>query len=379
MYCSNCGKEIQEGIKFCPECGSPTGFAHSAQEEAKPINGSPESVADAGSIETEKAEIIQEESTAAETENAVETPDQSKGVTLGQSTNSASQSVIENATAPVYNYGANPIQKSSGQESFAVSQNGQIKNGKIKFKDLPPKKKALRLGIGGILILIGLIWIISDGIGGAKKSGDYYSANPSYEENDSNQAKNIVKSSSISETGYVCFNTTIDEFIKDYNDHIAIIYNNNETYQKAGQSYIDSLIDMNSLKISDFEIYNKELEEGSTSTVYKLNFNNIGIGIKRGSAGLYVYTEPSTKQILALDYLVSEDLLNASSEAEDHWLYEISACIFAGFTDYNWSESFNYSDGVVCIELFGSVDRVDHLIVCAATEDSYYYDLYSNM
>ena len=163
MYCQNCGKEIQEGVKFCPGCGSPTGFALSAQEDSKPITGSPESVADVGSAETEKAEIIQEESTAAEIEKAVETPVQAEGVTHGQPANSAPQSVIESASAPVYNYDATPIQKTSGQESFTLSQNGQIKNGKIKFKDLPPKKKALRLGIGGLLLLIGIILIFSDG------------------------------------------------------------------------------------------------------------------------------------------------------------------------------------------------------------------------
>ena len=38
-----------------------------------------------------------------------------------------------------------------------------------KFKDLSPKQKALRFGIGGILIVIALILFVSDGFFGAKK------------------------------------------------------------------------------------------------------------------------------------------------------------------------------------------------------------------
>jgi len=36
MYCSNCGKEIQEGQKFCPNCGAPAGNSfRSAFQQAK--------------------------------------------------------------------------------------------------------------------------------------------------------------------------------------------------------------------------------------------------------------------------------------------------------------------------------------------------------
>ncbi|MDR0818680.1 MAG: zinc-ribbon domain-containing protein [Oscillospiraceae bacterium] len=29
-FCSNCGTQIDDGVKFCPSCGQPAGAAYSA-------------------------------------------------------------------------------------------------------------------------------------------------------------------------------------------------------------------------------------------------------------------------------------------------------------------------------------------------------------
>lgn len=37
MYCKNCGKEIAEGAKFCPDCGASTGAAPAQPQYQQPV------------------------------------------------------------------------------------------------------------------------------------------------------------------------------------------------------------------------------------------------------------------------------------------------------------------------------------------------------
>lgn len=39
MYCRNCGKELEENIKFCPECGSNTQMTTQQVADEKPKKG----------------------------------------------------------------------------------------------------------------------------------------------------------------------------------------------------------------------------------------------------------------------------------------------------------------------------------------------------
>ena len=36
MFCHNCGKEIQEGVKFCPHCGKPTSVVANIKGDVLP-------------------------------------------------------------------------------------------------------------------------------------------------------------------------------------------------------------------------------------------------------------------------------------------------------------------------------------------------------
>lgn len=37
MYCRNCGKEIPEGTRFCPDCGTSTGAAPAQPQYQQPV------------------------------------------------------------------------------------------------------------------------------------------------------------------------------------------------------------------------------------------------------------------------------------------------------------------------------------------------------
>ncbi len=348
MYCPNCGKELLEGAKFCPDCGEKI-----EAEKSEAVN-----------TVAEEVEIVEKETvdTFARIEEQSAAPMQEK--------TEPAQPTPVNTVPPV---ATNPAPANA---SFEISSNGKItsgKKGRTKFKNLSPKQKAIRFGIGGLLILIGLIWFISDGIKGSEKAGGDYADNSISDEKTENYNDNIVKNESINSTGGVCFNTTIDEFINNYNNNLAYFYNSNETYQNAGQSYIDSLIDMNSLKISDFEIHDETIEEDTfidTYSSYLLDYGKVGMGLKRGSAALSINVEPETKEIFYIEYVVSDNLYNANTE---HWNGEIPVCIFSDFgVDSNYfTTETSYSNGILstCFEENGFI----HFIISSATKDSYAY------
>jgi RNA polymerase subunit RPABC4/transcription elongation factor Spt4 len=45
LYCGNCGRDIPEGTKFCPSCGSPQTLSQSAIDVKRPIQTKPRNFA----------------------------------------------------------------------------------------------------------------------------------------------------------------------------------------------------------------------------------------------------------------------------------------------------------------------------------------------
>ena len=190
MNCPNCGKELLEGAKFCPDCGEKI-----EAEKSEAVNTVAEEV------ETVEKETLD---TVAQTEEPSVAPSQEKPV--------SAQPTSVNTVPPVV---TNPAPANA---SFEISSNGKItsgKKGRTKFKDLSPKQKAIRFGIGGLLILIGLIWFISDGIKGSEKAGSDYSNNSISDENEN--AIKVIPCNC--DTGAV-FNMTLEEFSKSFDNQV---------------------------------------------------------------------------------------------------------------------------------------------------------------
>lgn len=60
MFCKNCGKEIEEDVKFCPECGtnqSKSGSLNIQEDKEFDTNGSEKPLNDANSAQTNKENI----------------------------------------------------------------------------------------------------------------------------------------------------------------------------------------------------------------------------------------------------------------------------------------------------------------------------------
>lgn len=219
MNCPNCGKELLEGAKFCPDCGEKI---ESKKSEA--VN------AVAEEVETVEKETLD---TVAQTEEPSAAPSQEKPEPV--------KPTSVNTVPPV---ATNPAPVNA---SFEISSNGKItssKKGRTKFKDLSPKQKAIRFGIGGLLLLIGIIWIVSDGIKGSEKAGSDYADNSISDENEnagsdysnnsiSDENENAIKVIPCNcDTGAV-FDMSLEEFSK--------------SFDKYCKQYEEVEIDLNSL------------------------------------------------------------------------------------------------------------------------------------
>ena len=74
MFCSNCGKKIDDGLRFCPECGAFLGEV-SEEEKAETVVNEEQTVAENAEAEAAPADdsIVQEAAGAVIAETIVET------------------------------------------------------------------------------------------------------------------------------------------------------------------------------------------------------------------------------------------------------------------------------------------------------------------
>ena len=176
MYCKKCGAEIAENANFCESCGTPV--------EAVPVQ--PEKM----------PEVTQTEQKPEDTQIPPVT-----------------ETINPQTTAEVFPANPEPTAE-------AVPQSGRKK--RVKFKDLPPKEKKKRAIIGGICLLIALIFMIGDGLSAVGKAGgknDY-----------------IVKTGNDDMFGGVSFDMTLEEFVDKYN---TIVKNSTEYESVATMESID--------------------------------------------------------------------------------------------------------------------------------------------
>lgn len=167
MFCKNCGLEISSDAKFCPGCGT-------AVEDTEVKN----EVAFSEKAEENTVSPDVTENQRPNTESNIgNKPDEAEKDTVNtQPAESPSEpKKVDNEAIGNTN--------ESNQSEAAKSENSvtdnikevllpqKRKNGKVKFKDLPKKQKIIRIAIGAGLLLIALIWIISDGVSGAGKAG----------------------------------------------------------------------------------------------------------------------------------------------------------------------------------------------------------------
>lgn len=168
MFCKNCGQELSSNTKFCPGCGT------AIEEDKLEIQSAiPEKGADnSSSLESAENNVTDIDSSAENKSDEAE-----KDTVQTQLADSLSeQEQAENIVVDSVN-GSEQIEAAKSENSTTenikevlLPQKG--KNGKVKFKDLSKKQKIIRIAIGAGLLLIALIWMISDGILGAKKAGN---------------------------------------------------------------------------------------------------------------------------------------------------------------------------------------------------------------
>ncbi len=348
MYCPNCGKELPEGTKFCIECGTKL-----ETERIETVNYVAEESEVLGNDTVDTFASIEEQSAA---------PMQEKP--------EPAQPTPVNTVPPV---ATNPAPANA---SFEISPNGKItsgKKGRTKFKDLSPKQKAIRFGIGGLLILIGLILFISDGIKGSEKAGDDI-------RNTGINNGIVVENKSVNYSGGVSFNITLDQFIQKYNDAYAELIKSDENYQTLGDSYIDSLIEANSLKKSDFI----KADSNADYIEYSIDYRNIGIGLKHGSAIFSVEVDPNDNYIWSIKYHVDYALLGVNDSSMEHWLLEIPSCIFSMF-DVDYIDKMVQMDENTHSMLINNIgyfaarmNNEEWIIMSACTSDSQEYSLLSS-
>ena len=177
MYCEKCGLEISSETKFCPGCGSA-------------IEG----------VEAEK-EITMSDKAEDASNSVSEIAEEKMDTEQKQPAKSSEAKQIDNESVDTANAKQNEAAKSENSaiesiKEIILPQKG--KNGRVKFKDLPKKKKIIRIAISCGLLLIALIPFISDGIAGANKAGFKKTAEISNE-----QALAVLYATSIFEgTGY---------------------------------------------------------------------------------------------------------------------------------------------------------------------------------
>lgn len=201
MFCKNCGLEISSDAKFCPGCGTAVedtevknevAFSEKAEENTVSPDVTENQRPDTESSIGNKPDEAEKDTVQAQPIESYSEPEQNDNEVI-ESANESKQSEIAKSDFPA----------TDNIKEVLLPQKG--KNGKVKFKDLPKKQKIIRIAIGGGLLLIALIWMISDGISGAKKAG-----NPSTEPEKTGSAS-IKTIAYDNDTGAV-FDMSLEEF-----------------------------------------------------------------------------------------------------------------------------------------------------------------------
>lgn len=273
MYCKNCGAEIAENAKFCERCGTAV--------EAVPVQ--PENT----------LEVTQTEQKSEDTQIPPVT-----------------ETVNPQTAAEVFPANPEPTAE-------AVPQSGRKK--RVKFKDLPPKEKKKRAIIGGICLLIALIFMIGDGLSAVGKAGgknDY-----------------IVKTGNDDMFGGVSFDMTLEEFVDKYN---TIVKNSTE---------YESVATMESIDIDGFD----ETDSGIrniTSYVYSFGYYSQSYySIQHNElAALMISVNDETNLIQGVKYVWKADGYN-TDQAKENYYYKIPAKIFSIiYSELDYPYDDNYSD-----------------------------------
>ena len=210
MFCKNCGQELSSIAKFCPVCGTAViedepEIQFTALEKSKEVKDSIKNLEEQQSNDTSGTSIESEETTNHTVSEQLNTiPEKQK-----QTSNEANN-ITNDLQQPIT---SNNMNSASEEESSKISKEdvkGVLlpQKGK-KFKDLPKKQKILRLGIGGTLLLVAVIWFVFDGISGAKKAGD--------PDKSARSGNTVDVISSQCDTGAV-FDMTLDEFSDLFNE-----------------------------------------------------------------------------------------------------------------------------------------------------------------
>lgn len=194
MFCKNCGNKLNDDAKFCPGCGT----------AVLGVEVENEVIADE-KVEDNSALLDAAEKQQADTESSVENkPDEAEKDTVQAQPIESPPEPEKVDNEAIGNTNESNQSEASKSENSATDNIKEVllpqksKKGRVKFKDLPKKQKIIRIAIGGGLLLIALIWFISDGIAGADKAGFKKTAGISNE-----QALAVLYATSIFEgTGY---------------------------------------------------------------------------------------------------------------------------------------------------------------------------------
>ncbi len=186
----------------------------------------------------------------------------------------------------------------SAASTAEIIENGKKK--RVKFKDLPKKKKITRIVIAGICFLIAFVIILGDASGGAGNVEGY-----------------IVETGNDDIFGGVSFDLTLEEFVDEYNSAL----DNDEEYDLAAS--------MNKISLSDFE----SADSGDGWTAYKMSFGYTTGGIIPTShilAALLFTVNTETEKIQAVKYIWNADGYN-TEQAEQNYYFKIPARIMSFF------------------------------------------------
>lgn len=216
MYCKNCGKELNETAKFCVDCGAPVDMPPAKPDETiddtmeKSSNSFGNSkLADEDSIpQIEPAEQSVGNSIAAE-QTEIKSDSEIKGNENTEKTDTSTSNAERNT-----------VEKAADDEPFKINKDDikevilpqKGKKGRVKFKDLPKKQKIIRIAIGTGLLLIALIWIVSDGVSGAKKAGNSDSKNDQTQSSEMVELNKEIKTIAYNNDTGALFDLTLDEF-----------------------------------------------------------------------------------------------------------------------------------------------------------------------
>ncbi len=196
MFCKNCGLEISSDAKFRPGCGiavedteveNEVALSEKAEESAVSLDITENQQSDTEASIENKLDEAEKDTVQTQLADSLSEPEQAENIVV-DSVNGSEQ--IEAAKS----------ENSTTENIKEVFLPQKGKNGRVRFKDLSSKQKAIRLGIGGLLLLIGIIWIVSDGVKGSEKAIKVIPCN--------------------CDTGAV-FNMTLEEFSKSFDNQVV--------------------------------------------------------------------------------------------------------------------------------------------------------------